>query len=73
MEANWDRFSDESSYGIGTLIHHADEDTNKEWRYTCPFFGSKEVKQKLSRVYYLLRSHDSNTKGYNNNKTLEDF
>lgn len=73
MEANWERFSDESSYGIGTLIHHADEDTNTEWRYTCPFFGSKQVKQKLSRVYHLLRSHDSSIKGYNNNKTLEDF
>ena len=73
MEANWNRFSDESSYGIGTLIHHADEDTRKAWRYACPFFGSKQVKQKLSPVYHLLKSHNTSNKGANNHKPVEDF
>ena len=66
MAANWERFSLVSSIGIGTLIHFADESTNKQWRYTCPFWGSKTQKQFISPCYQLLRSHKPGTPGFYN-------
>lgn len=66
MAANWERFGLTSSIGIGTLIHFADESTDKQWRYTCPFWGSKTQKQFISPCYQLLRTHKPGTPGFNN-------
>jgi len=66
MSANWQRFGTTSSFGIGTLIHFADESTDKQWRYTCPFWGSKTQKQFISPCYQLLRSHKPGTPGFYN-------
>ena len=63
--ANWQRFSETSAYSLGTIIGHADDSTNGQWRYTCPAFG-KQKKQHFSPCFQLLRSHRQGTKGFNN-------
>ena len=64
MEQNWERFSETSAIGIGTLIHYANE-SDKQWRYLCPFMG-KTQKQFISPCFQLLRSHKPGTPGFFN-------
>ena len=72
MHRNWYRFSEVSAIGIGTLIQMADESTDRQWRYLCPYFGSKSNKIHLSSCFALLRSHKPGTPGFNNFQ-IQDF